>query len=160
MKKFLVTGDRHWIPPFDKRDPQWQFNLDLYAARNKVIYQQLVALVEDGTPEDEILVIHGAAKGVDTLCNFHAKSLGYGVRSYPAMWEVFGRRAGPVRNREMLDKNPEIIRVLAFHDDLIGKSKGTLDMCKYARSKGIFVTVYKSNGTSFDFVLPKQTSFI
>lgn len=163
-KKFLVTGDRHWVAPHDKNDPQWSLKIEEYSKRNELIYRTLFALkrelniIEDSSSAN-VVIIHGAAKGVDALCAFHAQSLAYQVRSYPAMWDLYGRSAGPIRNREMLDKNPDVIRCLAFHDNLAG-SKGTLDMCKYAKKKGLPVTVYKTDGTHYEFVLPKQTAFI
>ena len=48
----------------------------------------------------------------------------------------YGRGAGPRRNRQMLDENPDISLVLAFHEDL-GRSKGTRDMVRRSEKKGI-----------------------
>ena len=45
----------------------------------------------------------------------------------PADWKKYGKSAGPIRNREMLKMDPDI--VLIFHDDP-KNSKGTKDCVK------------------------------
>lgn len=52
---------------------------------------------------------------------------------HPADWNKYGRAAGPIRNQEMLDTDPDV--VIAFHDDL-ENSKGTKDMVERAVKKG------------------------
>jgi hypothetical protein len=83
-------------------------------------------------------IVHGAAHGADRLAGSAARMLGFSVVERPAQWERFGKAAGPLRNREMLDLLPDF--VLAFHADL-GKSKGTLDTVTEARRRGIQVYV-------------------
>lgn len=61
---------------------------------------------------------------------------------YPADWNQYGKTAGPIRNSLMLAQHPDIDLVLAFHDDLEGSSKGTLDMVRKAQKGGIEVWVY------------------
>lgn len=86
-------------------------------------------------------IIHGAARGADTIAGEVGKELGCHVASYPANWAKFGKRAGPIRNQTMLDHStPDF--VLAFHSD-IGQSKGTLHMTKIATAKGIPVRIVK-----------------
>ena len=76
------------------------------------------------------LVIHGAARGADTLAGEVAKALNIPVRVFPADWLKWGRRAGPLRNQQMLDAGlPD--KVIAFWD---GESRGTLDMIKRAKA--------------------------
>ena len=89
------------------------------------------------------VIVHGAARGADSMCGYVAERLGYPVRKFPADWDKHGKAAGPIRNRQMLSGNPEIGLVLAFHDDL-SKSRGTKDMVTCARSAGIPVNVIGS----------------
>jgi hypothetical protein len=49
-----------------------------------------------------------------------ARRLGYEVKEYPADWRGKGKRAGIIRNLEMLDTKPD--KVIAFWD---GRSTGT-----------------------------------
>lgn len=80
-------------------------------------------------------IIHGYARGADTLAHQAAELLGMEVHDYPAAWETLGRAAGPIRNQVMLDsESPDL--VVAFHDD-IARSKGTLDMLTRAHRAGV-----------------------
>jgi hypothetical protein len=81
-----------------------------------------------------ITLIHGAARGADTIAALVAKSFAWNIKPYPAEWEKYGKIAGPIRNREMIKENPDI--VLAFHSNL-KESKGTKDMVLLAVSAGI-----------------------
>jgi hypothetical protein len=87
------------------------------------------------------LIIHGAAKGADTIAGNIANKLGFQVVSVPAEWEKYGRAAGPIRNKIMLNMEPDL--VLAFHSD-IENSKGTKNMVEIARKKGVETIVYES----------------
>src|SRR6188508_2429115 len=114
--KVLVCGDRNWT--------------DIWA-----IYDVLHRLDRGST------IIHGAARGADTMAGTIAKKLGFTIISVPAQWEKHGRAAGPIRNKKMLDLNPDL--VLAFHKD-IENSKGTKNMVEIARKKGVEVIIYGS----------------
>jgi hypothetical protein len=59
------------------------------------------------------LIIHGAAKGADSLAEKWAVANGIPTEPYPANWQKYGRAAGEVRNRLMLKKGkPD--KVIAF----------------------------------------------
>lgn len=107
--KVLVCGDRNWA---DK---------------------ELIKSILKSTPDLE-LVIEGGARGADTLAREAAVELGVEVREYRADWEKYGRAAGPIRNRQMLDEKPDL--VIAFHDN-ISESKGTADTLREAKRRGI-----------------------
>lgn len=75
---------------------------------------------ESAVQPQSVRFIHGAARGADRLAAYEAARRGWHVEALPAMWEVYGRRAGIVRNLEMLDENPA--HVFIFWD---GQSRGT-----------------------------------
>lgn len=78
-------------------------------------------------------IIHGDATGADTLADKWADERGIERHPYPAMWEVHGSRAGPIRNAMMLrDGRPDAI--LAFPG-----GTGTADMVRRAREAGVEV---------------------
>lgn len=116
--KVLVTGDRNWN--------NWAS-----------VWRSLRGL----GPLTEI--VHGGARGADSMCAYVANKLGYTVHEHKAKWDLYGKAAGPLRNQEMLDKHPNIGLCLAFHDDL-AHSKGTADMVRRARAKGIPVNVIQT----------------
>lgn len=81
------------------------------------------------------LIIHGAAKGADSLAEEFAKASGIASRPFPANWKKHGRRAGPIRNQQMLDEGkPDL--VVAFPG-----GRGTADMIARAKAAGIEVRI-------------------
>jgi hypothetical protein len=78
------------------------------------------------------LVIHGAYRGADTLAGSWAASRHIEVLPVPAQWKLQGKRAGPIRNAEMLTKDPEL--VIAFPGNA-----GTEDMIDQAEAAGVKV---------------------
>ena len=81
-------------------------------------------------------VIHGAARGADTLAGQWAASRDILVQSYRADWKRYGNRAaGPIRNRRMLDEGmPDL--VIAFPG-----GRGTRDMIEQAHACGVDVLI-------------------
>lgn len=86
------------------------------------------------------LLIHGDASGADRLGGEWAIERGLAVQAHPADWKKLGRSAGPIRNREMLKENPQL--VVAFPG-----GKGTADMVKVARKAGIEVILVEGQAT-------------
>lgn len=111
--KVLCCGDRNW--------------------NNKnVIVRELIKL-----PKDTI-IIEGEARGADSQSRSAAEFLHLKVLKFYADWDKYGKSAGPIRNRKMLDENPDL--VLAFHND-IENSKGTKDCVNEAKRRGIEVRI-------------------
>jgi predicted Rossmann-fold nucleotide-binding protein len=80
-------------------------------------------------------IIHGAAKGADSLAGQWARKNGIRETAVPANWYPNGkldRSAGPKRNREMLAMKPD--GVVAFPG-----GSGTADMARIAEEAGIKV---------------------
>lgn len=72
------------------------------------------------------IIIHGGARGADSIAGNLATYLNMKVIKYPADWDKYGRAAGILRNQQMLDEgHPDL--VVYFHKDL-ENSKGTKDM--------------------------------
>jgi len=114
----LICGDRNWT---SRAAVEREFN-------------------NHGLDPNRDTIMHGAARGADTLAGTVGKQRGFPVKSYPADWDKYGRAAGPIRNKQMLDQNPDL--VLAFHPN-IALSKGTGNMVKIAREKGTAVEVFE-----------------
>lgn len=75
---------------------------------------------------------HGGASGADRFAAQAAEYLGIPVTEYAADWSQ-GRKAGPMRNRRMLDDFKPTL-VLAFPG-----GRGTADCVRAARERGIRV---------------------
>lgn len=79
------------------------------------------------------VVIHGAARGADTLAGEWAEEREVEVWRFPAKWGEEGRAAGHLRNQRMLDvAQPQ--GVVAFPG-----GAGTEDMIKRAKAAGVTV---------------------
>lgn len=77
------------------------------------------------------VVIHGAARGADTLADNWAYARRIVIEKYPAQWKLHGnRKAGPIRNALMLKQSP--VLVIAFPG-----GAGTRDMKRKADAAGV-----------------------
>lgn len=72
------------------------------------------------------VVIHGAARGADTIGGEVAASLGFEVIEEPALWEVEGKAAGPKRNQRMIDLH----RPTCGIGFLVEFTPGSMDMAR------------------------------
>ena len=50
------------------------------------------------------LLLHGGARGADAAIGRAAQQLGWSALVMPAKWQIHGRAAGPIRNRELLEQ--------------------------------------------------------
>jgi len=79
------------------------------------------------------VVIHGDARGADTLAKYWANQRHVDSTAYPANWKRNPRGAGVIRNKQMLDEaKPEM--VIAFPG-----GNGTKDMREQATRAGLLV---------------------
>jgi hypothetical protein len=84
------------------------------------------------------IVVCGMAKGADSLGLKYAQEYKIGLKKFPADWDQYGKRAGPIRNCQMGDYADNL---LAFWD---GKSSGTAHMINYMRklNKPVIIVSY------------------
>jgi hypothetical protein len=119
--RLLFCGDRNWTD----REP--------IAAYMRVLKDR---------PGSEIC--HGGARGADTIAGEEAAKRGIPVTVYRAEWAKYGKAAGPIRNRRMLNEFRPT-QVVAFHAN-IETSKGTRDMVELAKAAGIAVVLHGAHG--------------
>jgi hypothetical protein len=118
--RILVTGSREW--------PSEDVIID--ALRDAVMFRQ--------RGEGHVLV-HGAARGADMLAyRFARHATGWTAEAHPAMWNLYGPAAGPIRNQAMVDLGADLC--LAF---LFNNSTGTKDCISKAQYAGIPTAVYR-----------------
>ncbi len=75
-------------------------------------------------------IVSGGARGVDTLGEKYANELEIPIKRFPANWDLYGKSAGPIRNKEMAKYGNYLI---AFWD---GKSRGTKNMIDRMKELG------------------------
>lgn len=76
-------------------------------------------------------IISGMARGADCWGVQYAREHGIPVLEFPANWRVLGKRAGMMRNLQMLEVADAVV---AFWD---GKSKGTHHMIRETQKRGL-----------------------
>lgn len=92
-------------------------------------------------------VVSGKARGVDTAGEFWAVEHGKQIIDMPADWDRHGKKAGILRNVEMLQQ-ADIILVIMHND-----SRGSTHMATIAKASGKPTYVYNTDtkkGESFN----------
>ncbi|MFF5471068.1 SLOG family protein [Streptomyces achromogenes] len=116
--RVIVTGSRAWPDPV------------------KVGHELTQLFMQQGS----FTLIHGdCATGADAAAHqwyeTTGRALGCEELRFPAAWETYGSRAGPIRNRKMVSEARADL-VLAF---LYGESRGTRHTINLASEAGIEV---------------------
>jgi len=103
----------------------------IVGSRSFTNYALMVETIYSQYSIDEIdHIISGGADGADALAERFAIEHGISFTEYPAKWRTFGKRAGILRNINMVN---EADKVIAFWD---GKSAGTQFTIRYSKEKG------------------------
>ena len=131
MTRLLVTGSRDYTD---------------YETVSRGMTVAIETLVKNH-PEDKVItLVHGAAKGADSLADnfmYRARkvmaSYGYTIVIEPhaADWEKWGKAAGPIRNKEMVALGADIC--VAF---IRNQSRGASHCRDLARAAGIEILEY------------------
>lgn len=109
--RILITGSRNWID-------------------EAVIADAIVKA-------DATEIIHGGARGADSLAGKVARDMRLPCTEYIADWKRHGRAAGSIRNQRMLNEGkPDL--VLAFP---LEESRGTWDMVRRAKRANVQVRI-------------------
>lgn len=85
-----------------------------------------------------VMINGDCPKGADAICKLWWKTWRLPLELYPANWEKYGKRAGFVRNKQMVDLEPDVC--LAFIKD---GSKGASMTAKLAEDAGIRTVRYE-----------------
>lgn|SRR3990167_8714384 len=103
-----------------------------YHDREKVF--QLLDLFRETNLVEEIIT--GDARGVDSLARDYARINNIKLTVFTAQWNKYGKRAGPLRNQEIIDNSDFLIAFVHMN------SIGTLDTIAKAKNKGINIIKY------------------
>jgi hypothetical protein len=93
---------------------------------------------------DDVEIVSGGARGVDRRAAYSAQKRGLKVTELEADWENLGKRAGYLRNVEIVNSAD---RVVAFWD---GVSPGTKHSMRLAKQTGKPLTIYGPEGERID----------
>jgi hypothetical protein len=119
VRRLLITGTRYgWHP-------------DHLAQALAAGYHAIVTLHPQAA-FDGVVLVHGDADGVDRQAAARWESEGLPTEAHPADWARYGKRAGPIRNQEMVDLGADLC--IGFVHE---KSIGTRDCLQRAEMKDI-----------------------
>ena len=112
--RIIICGGRHF---------------DDYRTLEAVVNKKLE---EDGILPTEVEIVSGHCQGADVLGERYAKEYGCSLRVYPADWTKYGRAAGAIRNKQMVDYIVpfENRLVIAFVNENTHGTKNTISQAK------------------------------
>ena len=122
MVRVLITGSRTWEDE------------DAIA----VAFQTIEYEFGTYNSMEPVLVSGACPTGADALGEAEARRLHWPVEQHPALWDTHGKRAGFVRNAEMVKLGADVC--LAFIKD---ESKGATMTANLAEKAGIPVRYYR-----------------
>jgi hypothetical protein len=133
MSRILVTGSRDWT------------DYDTICRGMTVAIETVIA---DRPDDFNLTLVHGNAKGADLLTDKFMRNArkflatkGYNVliEIHNADWDTWGKSAGPIRNKAMVDAGADV--VVAF---IKNNSRGATHCLGLAEKAGIKSLVYKA----------------
>lgn len=108
MIRIIIAGNRHF---------------DNYRLLERKVEEFIAGVrMSTGEKNEPVTIVSGGAGGADSLGEAFARSHGYGVERFPADWAKYGRAAGSVRNRKMVESDPDGVIVFRKED---GVNKGS-----------------------------------
>lgn len=135
--RILVTGSRYW---------------DDYDTFTRALTVAIETLADELPDDKNIVIVHGAAPGADSMSERYVAHVqnflsgkGYTIRTeqHPAEWDKYGKGAGPIRNKQMVDLGADLV-VAFFRRG--AQSRGTANCVQQAEKAGLRVLKYFNKG--------------
>lgn len=120
VPRLLITGSRGWT------------NRTLIQSGLRAAWMSL------GATADTVLVSGNCPDGADRMCEEVWEQSGLVVEKHPAKWLEYGKRAGFMRNAEMVRLGADLC--VAFHKS---NSRGTAHTIHLCETAGIPVVIYR-----------------
>ena len=98
--------------------------------------------------KEDIEIVSGHARGADALGEKYAMMHSLELTVFKADWKRYGRGAGPIRNKQMVDyAKAEHGIVVAFWN---GTSRGTRNTIELARKAGLEIHIISYESKEFE----------
>lgn len=93
-------------------------------------------------------IVSGTARGADEFGERWAAQHQLRVHQFPADWGTHGKRAGPIRNRQMAQNAEGLVAVWD------GRSRGTRTMIEFARQNGLRILIFRTDIAQAEDIAP------
>jgi hypothetical protein len=94
------------------------------------VYEIIFVFLDD----KDLKILVGDCRGLDYWVRYWAEELDVPHEVFKANWDKHGKAAGPIRNKRILERKPDVL--IAIHPNM-DESKGTKNMVAQARGLGI-----------------------
>ena len=111
----------------------------------KNIYYPIILKCLSRLNLDDVEIVSGGAKGIDSVAEKFAHDYGVDFKLFPADWDKYGKSAGMIRNKELINYSNLAI---VFWDN---KSKGTANSLKLLKDNKIAFRLFDMNGNLMEF---------
>lgn len=151
--RVLVTGSRDWTDT---------------ALIAQAFDAALALLAVPVTMQHTVTLVHGDARGLDTMAEMEAIRRGWVIEGYPARWDQHSaacpqwhagadtcKMAGHRRNHEMIALGADLVIAFPMGEESSGHSKGTWG-CARAAMKAELPLVVLWNASFFPWGVPAQ----
>lgn len=126
-KRVAVVGSRDYGKRWEGKDERGR---DLYVED----WSEVIDFV--GSLPPDVTIVSGGARGVDTVAVETAIKYGMAYKVWPADWIKYGKVAGYIRNRSIVDDSDIVVAFWNLY------SHGTKDTIDYAKSRGVRTIVF------------------
>ena len=113
----------------DEKKNEYEF---VYKTLGEILHPIVTDDIDTWLPPKDLTIISGGASGVDSIAIDWAVVNWVNFEVYKADWRTYGKSAGMIRNKQMLDSGIDL--VIAFPG-----GKGTANMVAIARQSGVSV---------------------
>jgi hypothetical protein len=121
VRRLLITGSQFW-------------------RRRDVIDRALMRAIDELATNDVVIISGACPTGADAMCEEWAERNRWPVERHPADWELLGKRAGMMRNGEMVKAGADLC--VGF---IRNRSPGATTTVLLAVRAGIAVRTYVDN---------------
>lgn len=130
------------IPEKNERVETNRLKILICGGRHFCDYALLESIADNVVKEQffsEIEIVSGHCIGADRMGEEYAKRRNYALKIFPAEWKKYGKRAGPIRNKQMIDYIAEFENkiVIAFTSPNTKGTKNTIALAKKANIRVI-----------------------
>lgn len=126
----------------NERVEQNRLKIIICGGRHFCDYTLLESIADNVVKEQvfsEIEIVSGHCVGADRLGEEYAKKHNFALKIFPAEWKKYGKRAGPIRNKQMIDYIAEFENkiVIAFTSPNTKGTKNTIALAEKANIRVI-----------------------